>query len=366
MSVAASYRRLCLALLLLATPSTGTAEIAQPSRSVPLCPGLTIVTAINDPKGDYESIKTIDTVAAGEVSVRYSTERETNSVITRTKVHRVIALSDLEAAPLYVHHFDSGAAVRIPGSTAIGTSAAVLRGLKLKGEAPLALIDAAGRMSPVDKRTHPNLYDYQMLETVRRIGSRQYSVTVNGAKATLPAIHAAGDYFGTKADFLFLDDERNPLTLKFRIGTATLDVVQITYPCAAATSQAGAPPGASAIERALAETGRADVHSIFFSFNSDLIREESEVSLREIAGLLQRRGGWKLAINGHTDNIAGDAYNLELSRRRAAAVKEALVTRYGIAADRLTTAGHGEASPTDTNDTLEGRARNRRVELVKR
>jgi outer membrane protein OmpA-like peptidoglycan-associated protein len=73
-----------------------------------------------------------------------------------------------------------------------------------------------------------------------------------------------------------------------------------------------------------------------------------------------------LAINGHTDNVGGDQSNLNLSRRRAAAVKDALVTRHGIAADRLTTAGMGRSQPKDTNETLEGRAQNRRVELVRR
>ncbi len=72
---------------------------------------------------------------------------------------------------------------------------------------------------------------------------------------------------------------------------------------------------------------------------------------------------WKLRVDGHTDNIGGDAHNLDLSKRRAASVKSALVERYHISADRLTTNGFGASSPIDRNDTLEGRARNRRVEL---
>ena len=73
-----------------------------------------------------------------------------------------------------------------------------------------------------------------------------------------------------------------------------------------------------------------------------------------------------LSIEGHTDNIASDQYNLALSARRAAAVKAALGTQFRIAGARLSTAGFGESSPRDRNDTLEGRARNRRVELVRR
>jgi outer membrane protein OmpA-like peptidoglycan-associated protein len=87
--------------------------------------------------------------------------------------------------------------------------------------------------------------------------------------------------------------------------------------------------------------------------------------LEEIAGILQKNSDWKLSITGHTDNIGGDASNLELSRKRAAAVKTALVERYHIAAARLASGGMGASQPQAKNDTPEGRARNRRVELTR-
>ena len=106
------------------------------------------------------------------------------------------------------------------------------------------------------------------------------------------------------------------------------------------------------------------MYSIFFTFNSDVIRPESEPTLKEIADVLKKHPDWKLGVNGHTDGIGGDDYNLDLSKRRAAAVRTALVTKYGIAGARLTTAGFGKSQPKDTNATLEGRAKNRRVEFV--
>ncbi len=87
--------------------------------------------------------------------------------------------------------------------------------------------------------------------------------------------------------------------------------------------------------------------------------------LKEIADAMITNPSWKLSVEGHTDNIGGDAYNLDLSNRRAAAVKQALGERYHIAPDRLTTVGYGASRPKESNDTLEGRARNRRVELVR-
>jgi outer membrane protein OmpA-like peptidoglycan-associated protein len=87
--------------------------------------------------------------------------------------------------------------------------------------------------------------------------------------------------------------------------------------------------------------------------------------LQEIAQALKHNPDWKLTVEGHTDNIGGDAYNLNLSKRRALAVKEALVAQYNIAPDRLANDGFGASRPVESNDTLEGRARNRRVELVR-
>lgn len=87
--------------------------------------------------------------------------------------------------------------------------------------------------------------------------------------------------------------------------------------------------------------------------------------LQAIAQVLRRNPSWRLNVEGHTDNIGGDAYNQALSERRAAAVKRALLQRYQISPDRLTTVGYGATRPKDSNDTLEGRARNRRVELVR-
>jgi outer membrane protein OmpA-like peptidoglycan-associated protein len=72
-----------------------------------------------------------------------------------------------------------------------------------------------------------------------------------------------------------------------------------------------------------------------------------------------------LVINGHTDNVGGDALNLELSRRRATAVRKALVERYQIDEPRLTTNGFGASQPKESNDSDRGRALNRRVELVR-
>jgi outer membrane protein OmpA-like peptidoglycan-associated protein len=81
---------------------------------------------------------------------------------------------------------------------------------------------------------------------------------------------------------------------------------------------------------------------------------------------MKRHPDWSLDLAGFTDSIGSDTTNLELSRRRTAAVASALASRFGIANDRLRASGYGEGSPKATNDTPEGRAQNRRVEITRR
>jgi outer membrane protein OmpA-like peptidoglycan-associated protein len=89
---------------------------------------------------------------------------------------------------------------------------------------------------------------------------------------------------------------------------------------------------------------------------SDKIKKESEPVLKEIAQAMKNIPDWKLTVAGHTDSIGGDAYNLDLSKRRAAAVKQALVDRFQISGDRLLTDGFGQKRPVDRNDTRGPRA----------
>jgi outer membrane protein OmpA-like peptidoglycan-associated protein len=126
-----------------------------------------------------------------------------------------------------------------------------------------------------------------------------------------------------------------------------------------------AVPG-KAIAQQLAETGRAVVREIRFTSNSAEILSGSEAVLTEIARLLQSTPTLELIIEGHTDNVGGAERNLDLSRRRAAAIKRWLVDKGKVAEVRLTTAGYGLTRPVADNGTEEGRAQNRRVELIRR
>ena len=105
--------------------------------------------------------------------------------------------------------------------------------------------------------------------------------------------------------------------------------------------------------------------SILFATNSAKIEAESLPLLRLFGEALTERGDAVLIVAGHTDSKGSDGYNLKLSEKRAQAVKDFFQKEYDIAADRLIVSAYGEYQPIESNETPEGRAKNRRVEFVR-
>ena len=364
-------------VLLSSALAAGAAVAAGAGSPVPLLPGLTIVTALSDREGDYESIKTVEAVTADAVKLAYSADvpgtgpgGKTRKVNTR----RIVRREDLRTAHEYMQTFSPSAPETIAGTTAVGASAAVLNELKTKGRTLFAF-QTPGRQASADKilaaltgsgaKDAKSLQDLgKQLDASKASGTLErvepaavpFPVILNGKRTTVPAIHARGTFDDIHADFYFLDDPDNPIALKWATGAATgaLQVTQISWP-------AQAPQ----IEEALKDSGRAEVHGIYFDFASATIRPESEPVLKEIADAMAKNPSWRLSVEGHTDNVGGDAGNVELSKRRAAAVRDALAARFHVDASKLTAAGFGATRPKESNDTAEGRARNRRVELVR-
>jgi len=120
---------------------------------------------------------------------------------------------------------------------------------------------------------------------------------------------------------------------------------------------------AAALSASIAATGKAAVYGIYFDTGKSVVKPESTPALEEITKLLKQNGGLPLYVVGHTDNVGALDFNLKLAADRAEAVVKALLGR-GIAASRLKGAGVGPYCPVSSNRTEEGRAKNRRVELV--
>lgn len=116
---------------------------------------------------------------------------------------------------------------------------------------------------------------------------------------------------------------------------------------------------------ALAADGRWATQGILYETGKADLKPESRPVLKEIAETLAQHADLKILIEGHTDNVGSPVSNLALSEARAAAVKAVLVSDYGADASRISTAGLGDTEPAVPNDTAEGRAQNRRVEVVK-
>lgn len=121
---------------------------------------------------------------------------------------------------------------------------------------------------------------------------------------------------------------------------------------------------AAALASDITASGHSSVYGIYFDTGKADVKPESDAALNEIAKLLRQEPGLKLLVVGHTDNVGQLAANMDLSKRRADAVVNALTTRYGIAASRLIAQGVGPLAPVASNHTEAGRAQNRRVELV--
>jgi OOP family OmpA-OmpF porin len=114
----------------------------------------------------------------------------------------------------------------------------------------------------------------------------------------------------------------------------------------------------------ISSTGHVAIYGIYFDFNKSDVKPESDSTLNEIAKLLTGNPNLKVFIVGHTDNVGGIDYNMKLSQARADAVVKALTTKYKVKPQSLKAYGVGQLAPVAPNKTEDGRAKNRRVELV--
>ncbi len=122
--------------------------------------------------------------------------------------------------------------------------------------------------------------------------------------------------------------------------------------------------GGKSMRAQLEENGKIVTHGILFDSDSHKIKAESFKTLKEIGRLFEDDPELRLSIEGHTDTDGSDTHNAELSKSRADAVRNYLIATYGVNPANLEAKGWGESKPIDSNDSAEGKANNRRVELV--
>jgi outer membrane protein OmpA-like peptidoglycan-associated protein len=286
-----------------------------------------------------------------------------------------VDLKDLATSNNLRNYVCQGKKEYFPGTDPFGLSTDALTQLRAgkqvdfafvpDSEATASFAGMAGLMGdqqlpPVTTRAHVPMFTC-MLHRVEAFDFA-FPVMLNDEPVELPVMHVSCSFpDGREAHMYVLDQLDNPMEVWHNMGILpeTLQLVQIVLP---PPTNAPAPTG-SPMEAALAQKKPVEVYGIYFDFNKDVIKPQSAVVLKQIAGILQRNPDWKLSVSGHTDNIGDDKFNQDLSVRRANAVKNALVTQYKIDPTRLSTAGYGASRPIADNNTVEGRARNRRVEL---
>jgi outer membrane protein OmpA-like peptidoglycan-associated protein len=358
-----SSARFALIVLALAAPPRAHAQAAP---QIPLVTGLTIVSALHYPEGDRENVVTVaDASSAGASYVwRFEHHGSTggSGLPEKGEFRRFVRASDLAGAPRIDQIFMSKGPEESPGFTAFSFSRAVYSRLLADKQTPFTVTSIEGAGLGASLGALGSIFQSRitMRGTLTLTSPRPepMSMLVNGQRVNLPTLHYTGNFAfqDEKAtiDFWAVADSTHPLILKVLSGKDLLQTIRIDLP----TKDAG-------VEKALTTECRAELPGIYFPFNSSSLDEASDPALATVSQLLAKHADWTLAIEGHTDNIGGDAANQTLSTQRAEAVRNALATRYHVAATRLRSAGFGATRPREPNTTIEGRARNRRVELVR-
>lgn len=341
---------------------------ATSSMAIPLVKGLIVSGVQAGDQGDREQIRSMKDVTSAAATMVIEWDAQGGSggagsnLPKRVLTTRIVDRADLLNSHRVMQYFVNGATEHYPGAVGFGGSAEVLNQLR------------AGQQSEFDIQANPDpllaLMSDQSLPiswnghpmrkcTLHRVGSTDVSIPmlVNSMPVELPALHAMCSLDGNGETHLyFLDQPSNPLIIAGQLPEGISQMIKIDFPL-------NVPPTGSPMEQALAQKKPVEIYGIYFDFNSASLKPASEAVLKQIADILQKNPAWKLSVAGHTDNIGDSGFNQSLSERRAAAVKDALVKEYKIAADRLSTTGYGASRPIATNATVEGRARNRRVEL---
>ena len=360
------------------------------SLQIPIVEGLVEDSVVSDKYGDHESIRTLKNLTAKTMDMQVRTDLtlqdpRTGKIISAGDMNakdppkrgtgtRTIDVADFANAHRLMHYFRIDKTEHFPGSLPLNASAEVIN--QLRSGQPTQFDFQADPTTTLGAQFqgHTTLIESQISWngqfmykcTLHRIGSTDlaFPVLVNGARIDLPVIHAMcpqGAPGTDEAHFYFLDQPSNAILLATVLSAfdSRSQVIKIDFPLPGAMKSAAATD----MEQQLAQRKKVQIYGIYFDFDSSTIKPESEVVLKEISDILHKNPTWKLSVAGHTDNVGDSAFNQSLSERRAASVKNALVTEYNIAPDRLSTSGYGASQPIDTNATVEGRARNRRVEL---
>jgi outer membrane protein OmpA-like peptidoglycan-associated protein len=332
---------------------------------------MSVVQTLTTPIGDRESVLTVtDVTSKGLRWIWQFVEVHKNGDTIRQSHHYAELNRDLAGAFRYWFYHDPRDPEEHPGYTMQALSRDVYRRLLTAGSdsfqvmaleptgggALLAAVGiGSGGRSPV--RWSGRL----SVATPARV---PFPLLVNGRRVELPALHLHGRFTARgkswEPQLWFLADSAYPLLLKW-IGSASetgnvLQTIRVDLPRSDMARE---------LEVGLTADCRVELPGIYFAFNSAILDSASNRTIAAVAGVLAKHPDWTVTLEGHTDSIGSAASNRTLSEHRVEAVRASLVNRHKVDPARLKTAGFGRDRPRESNRTVEGRARNRRVELVR-
>lgn len=382
------------------------AQSGASSAQVPLAAGLNftitshsglVAGAGSAPIADTEIVYSVVDSDNDRISFRFSVSAPNDAAAGKLldgvprSFNRTVRREDLHAATRLTVLLSSEDPALMPGQTFATTSGAVLRALHDTGKtafilgvnepdqglAALATFAGGARLGVGGTAGAPfvaagvssmlssmSVVRHYYRGTLERVGTEPFSVLLDGRRTTVPALHVRGALAFTNRmiapQMWWLDDANNPLTLKWAIASVSETVTRIDRP------NGGEPEATRAVADGLAKSCRAELSGVYFTTASAQVLEASMPALERFAAVTSAHTDWQVTIEGHTDTIGSTDYNLDLSTRRAVAVRDVLTRRFGVPAARLQTKGYGLTRPVETNATDEGRAHNRRVEVSRR
>ena len=359
-------------LVLLACASAPTWVAAQ-ERLTQIRPvtGLTLVSTFRHPEGERDDVvqlKRVDSAGIHYVWRLVEIWSDGDTVVDVRE--RRVRANDLLGAPRLDPVFATGDALERPGYTAFSISSAAYVALRDEGRMRFTMtwIDTtSGPLGALVGRGAARRSRYKGMLTRVSPEPAPFPLLVDGRRVSVPALHLRGDLADgprrVTTELWVLADSANPLLLKAATGADVFQMVRVDAPMTAAAHPGDGPGGA--LEQQLATVCRVELPGIYFAFNSALIDPGSDRALSHLAAVLARHPDWTLAIEGHTDSIGTAAANQALSERRAEAVRARLAAEHGVDSRAWKAVGYGASRPREPNATIEGRARNRRVELVR-
>ena len=343
---------------------------------IPLAAGVVISHTDRGVGGEREAVVEIE--EASGAGVRYGwrfREVHTTGDTVFGNAARFVSAADLATASRVHLIYEAKGPLEHPGYTAWSMSKAVYEQLRTSGTAQFQMMSGeppagAGVLPGLSlASTQPVPVRWRGTLTREGSGPEPFPLIVNGKRVTVPALRVRTRFTGRGEEWTpevwVLADSAHPLLLKV-LSTKppkTFQVVRADVPDE--SPNASGAGGTAELERELATACRVELPGVYFAFNSAALDPASDRAIARLAALLTQHRDWSVVIEGHTDSIGGDAANRALSERRAAAVRERLVTGHRIAPERVRFAGYGASKPREPNGTIEGRARNRRVELAR-